>query len=72
MSRKKRLKLLLACILMFMTTLIGYRGYLFIYETDYEALNADHIDRIETRLQGKETFKFAVIGNLRNSILIFN
>jgi 1,2-diacylglycerol 3-alpha-glucosyltransferase len=69
--RKKKLKLLLACILLFMGTLIGYKVYLFVYETDYEALNAEHIDQIETRLHGKDTFKFAVVGNIRNSMRIF-
>ena len=72
MNHKKKLKLLLACILVLMATLVGYKVYLFIYETDYEALNADHIDQIEARLKGKDTFKFAVVGNIRNSIRIFD
>jgi len=72
MSRKKRLKLLLALILMFVSTLIGYKIYLFLYEADYQAINADHIDRIEARLQGKDTFTFAVVGNIKNSIWIFD
>ncbi|NOZ04290.1 MAG: glycosyltransferase [FCB group bacterium] len=72
MNRKKRLKLLLSFILLFMTSLIGYKIYRFIYESDYEALNADHIEQIETRLAGKDTFRFAVVGNIRNSMQIFD
>ena len=71
MTRKKRLKLCLILILLLMAVLIGYKVYLFVYETDYEALNADHIDRIEARLYSKDSFKFAVVGNIRNSMRIF-
>ncbi len=71
MNRKKILKLLLACILVLIAVLIGYKVYLFVYEEDYYALNADHIDQIESRLDGKDTFSFAVVGNVKNSMRIF-
>ncbi|MDO9527896.1 MAG: hypothetical protein Q7J27_01920, partial [Syntrophales bacterium] len=71
MNRKKKLKLLLACIVLFMTALVGYKVYLLVYEADYEALNADHVDQIESRLRGKDTFSFAVVGNVKNSMRIF-
>lgn len=71
MNRKKKLKLLLTCIVLFMAALIGYKVYLFVYEADYDALNADHIDQIESRLRGKDTFSFAVVGNVKNSMRIF-
>ena len=71
MNPKKRLKLYLASILLLMAFLIGYKTYLVIYETDYQSLNADHIDQITTRLLGKDTFKFAVVGNIKNSMRLF-
>jgi 1,2-diacylglycerol 3-alpha-glucosyltransferase len=71
MNRKKKLKLYLASILLLMAILIGYKAFLLIYETDYQSLNADHIDRIMTLLHGKDTFKFAVIGNIKNSMRLF-
>ena len=71
MNRKKKLKLYLAAILLLMAILIGYKGFLLIYETDYQSLNADHIDRITTRLHGKDTFNFAVVGNIKNSMRLF-
>ncbi len=71
MNRKKKLKLLLACVVLFMTALVGYKVYLLVYEADYEALNADHVDQIESRLRGKDTFSFAVVGNVKNSMRIF-
>ena len=71
MNRKKKLKLYLISILLLMAVLIGYRVYLLVYETDYQALNAVHIDQVEARLHGKTTYKFAVVGNIRNSMRIF-
>ncbi len=71
MNRKKKLKLYLASILLLLAVLIGYKLYLFIYETDYEELNAKHIEQIEARLHDKDTFKFAVVGNIMNSMRIF-
>ncbi|MCD6404953.1 MAG: glycosyltransferase [Planctomycetes bacterium] len=71
MTRKKRLKLYMIFILLLMAALIGYKVYLLIYETDYHALNASHVDQIETGVHGKTTYRFAVIGNIRNSMQIF-
>jgi 1,2-diacylglycerol 3-alpha-glucosyltransferase len=71
MNRKKRLTLCLIFTLMLMAGLIGYRVYLFVYEGDYQALNAVNIERIETRLHGKTRYRFAVVGNIRNSMRIF-
>jgi glycosyltransferase involved in cell wall biosynthesis len=71
MKRPKRLTLYLIAILLLMAVLIGYRAYLFVRERDYQALNANHIDQIETRLHGKTRYGFAVVGNIRNSMRIF-
>jgi 1,2-diacylglycerol 3-alpha-glucosyltransferase len=54
-----------------MAVLVGYRVYLFVRETDYQAINAKHIDRIETRRHGRAGYRFAVVGNIRNSMRIF-
>jgi 1,2-diacylglycerol 3-alpha-glucosyltransferase len=71
MNRKKRLKLYLASILLLLAFLIGYKAYLLIYETDYQSLNTDHIDWITTHLRDKDTFEFAVVGNIKNSMRLF-
>jgi glycosyltransferase involved in cell wall biosynthesis len=71
MNRKKRLTLCLISTLMLMAVLVGYRVYLFVYEADYQALNAENIERIETRLHSKTSYRFAVVGNIRNSMRIF-
>ncbi|HDY75951.1 MAG TPA: glycosyltransferase [Candidatus Marinimicrobia bacterium] len=72
MSHKKKLKLLIALVLVYMVILIGYKVYRIAYEKNYTALNADHIKQIKERLKGEDSFRFAVVGNIRNSMKIFN
>lgn len=71
MNRKKLLTLYLIPTLVLLAVLVGYRIYLFARETDYQALNAENRERIETRLHSKTSYKFAVIGNISNSMRIF-
>ncbi|BBO85210.1 hypothetical protein DSCO28_57760 [Desulfosarcina ovata subsp. sediminis] len=71
MNRKKRLTLCLILTLVLMAVLVGYRVYLFVREADYQALNAENIERIESRLHGRTGYRFAVVGNIRNSMRIF-
>jgi len=71
MKRKTKLKVYLTTILLLLALLLGYKGYLFYYESDYQALNTEHIEQIEKDLQDKDIYTFAVIGNIRNSMRIF-
>ena len=71
MNRKKRLTVCLLLTLGLLAVLVGYRIYLFVRETDYQALNAGNIEQIETGLHGRTRYRFAVVGNIRNSMRIF-
>ena len=71
MNRKKRLVLYLILTLLLLVVLVSYRVYLFVREKDYQALNAENIERIESSLHGKTGCRFAVVGNIRNSMRIF-
>ena len=71
MRRKVRLKLCLFFLLSLLFIFIGYRIYLFIYEKDYESLNAYNIEKIGNEMRGKTSLSFAVVGNIRNSMRIF-
>ena len=71
MNHKKNLKLYLISILLLITVLISYKIYLVVYETDYQALNTENLYLIEAELNGKTSYSFAVIGNIRNSMRIF-
>ena len=71
MRRKTKLKFYLTIILLLLAALVGYKGYLFYCESDYQALNSGHIEQIENQLDSQESYNFAVIGNIRNSMRIF-
>lgn len=71
MQTKKSLKIYLLALLLLFTGLIGYKIFLIFAETDYQALNAKHIELIDTRLKAKEPYSFAVIGNISNSMKNF-
>lgn len=51
--------------------LVVYKVYLNFFERDFAALHADHVERIETRLAGRDSYRFAVVGNINNSVGIF-
>lgn len=71
MKRRKKLILCLIFILMLMAGLVGYRVYLFVYEGDYQDLNAQNIERIDLELQDRARYRFAVVGNIKNSMRVF-
>lgn len=72
MNRKRKYKILLIFILLLWIVFAGYRGYLYFFEKDYSGMNAINQDRIQTLLSGKDEFSFAVVGNVRNSMKIFD
>lgn len=71
MHYKQRLTLLLVLLVLLMASLVSYRIYLFFNEGDYQNRNVDNITRIETTLDGGQGFQFAVVGNIRNSMRLF-
>ncbi|GAB4347111.1 MAG: hypothetical protein Kow0089_24650 [Desulfobulbaceae bacterium] len=71
MTGRKRLAVWLAGTLLLLAGLVGYRVYLLLHDKDYRDLNTTHIDLIESRLHAKKAFRFVVIGNIRNSMRIF-
>lgn len=50
--------------------LVLYKGYLLIYETDFESQNIKNIEKIQSI--DKREFSFAVFGNIRSSISVFD
>ena len=50
---------------------IFYKLYLHFFEQNYGAVHADQIEKIEFLLQGRDSFTFAVVGNIKNSIGVF-
>ena len=71
MKHKLRLTIFLVLLLLLMVSLISYRIYLFVYEGDYQSLNAVNINQIESTHSQDESFQFAVVGNIQNSMRLF-
>lgn len=71
MRRFGRLKLLFYINLLIVFLLVFYKLYLTMFEADYEGVHADQVDRIESALQGRSSYAFAVVGNINNSVGLF-
>lgn len=70
-KRNPRLRLLLLVNLMLVIALVGYKIYLNFFEQDYTAVHARQVERIEAELSDRDSFRFAVVGNINNSVGIF-
>ncbi|SES33325.1 Glycosyltransferase involved in cell wall bisynthesis [Vreelandella subterranea] len=51
--------------------LLGYKAYLNFFEQDFASAHADQVNAIESMLTERETYRFAVLGNINNSVGIF-
>ncbi len=71
MNQPTSLKILFYVNLVIVLLLLGYKGYLNIYQADFQALHTTQVGSIEDRLADKDGFSFAVVGNINNSIGVF-
>src|SRR5690606_29221593 len=71
MAARARLKLVFWLNVAIVLLLVGYKVYLNFFAGDYETMHPRAIREIEASLEGKERFSFAVVGNINNSIGIF-
>ncbi|MCR8913233.1 glycosyltransferase [Marinobacter panjinensis] len=71
MTRRHPLKILFYVTLAIVILLIGYKGYLNFFEPDFEALHTEQVARISDELSDAGGFSFAVVGNINNSIGVF-
>ncbi|MGP9766161.1 glycosyltransferase [Halomonas sp. AOP13-D3-9] len=51
--------------------LLGYKAYLNFFEQDFASDHAIQVNAIETMLAEREAYRFAVLGNINNSVGIF-
>ncbi|PKO63359.1 MAG: glycosyl transferase family 1, partial [Betaproteobacteria bacterium HGW-Betaproteobacteria-17] len=71
MRVRRPLKLLFYCNVLIVGLLLGYKAYLNLVLSDFEAEHTSQVETIQARLAGRESFSFAVVGNINNSIGIF-
>ncbi|MGY4878939.1 glycosyltransferase [Vreelandella aquamarina] len=57
--------------LVLITALLVYKTYLNFFEQDFAADHARQVSQIEQVLQHRERYRFAVVGNINNSVGIF-
>jgi glycosyltransferase involved in cell wall biosynthesis len=51
--------------------LLGYKVYLNIVLSDFEGEHTPQVEAIQARLENRDSFSFAVVGNINNSVGIF-
>ena len=71
MTVRRPLKLLFYCNVLIVCLLLGYKVYLNVVLSDFEGEHAGQIEAIQARLENRDGFSFAVVGNVNNSVGIF-
>lgn len=71
MRYQSPLRILFYINMLLVVLLVGYKAYLNLFEPEFEALHTDQIEQIQQRTADKESFSFAVVGNINNSVGIF-
>ncbi|MBS3804113.1 MAG: glycosyltransferase [Oleiphilaceae bacterium] len=71
MTVRNPLKLLFYLNLLIVIALVGYKLYLNVIETDFRAVHDQQITQLQQKLADRDSFSFAVVGNINNSVGIF-
>jgi len=71
MIRRNPLKLLFYLCLAIVVALVGYKVYLNFFKQDFEALHSGQVERIHQHTPPGSGIRFAVVGNINNSVGIF-
>jgi glycosyltransferase involved in cell wall biosynthesis len=71
MIRRNPLKVLFYLCLAIVVALVGYKVYLNFFKQDFEALHSEQVERIHERTPPGSGIRFAVVGNINNSVGIF-
>lgn len=71
MSRRKWLRLVLYLNVLIVGAVIGYKVYLDVFDAEVRSVHARQVEAVQQRLEGRESFRFAVVGNIHNSIGVF-
>jgi len=68
MTRSNPLKLLFYLCLLIVILLVGYKLYLNFFKQDFEAIHTEQVERIHKRTPPGSAIRFAVVGNINNSV----
>lgn len=70
-NKSRKIRLFFAINALLVIVVLTYKVYLNFFERDFEAVHAQQVESIESILDGKTDFHFAVVGNINNSVGIF-
>ena len=65
-------KVILASSILILIIIISYRVYAPRSIQNFNAVNLKNIEKVKNSLENKESFSFIVLGNIKNSITIFD
>ncbi len=68
---RKKVKFLLYIDIVILVLVLGYKGYLYAFEPEANTANVTSIKEIR-RMEDTDSYTFAVLGNIKNSIDIFD
>ncbi len=71
MRFRKTLKVIFYLNVALVVAVLGYKAYLNYFLPEFQGIHASQIEQIDQRLQDRDRFRFAVVGNINNSIGIF-
>lgn len=71
MMFRNPLKLLFYLCVLVVVLLVGYKVYLNLFTEDFEGVHTEQVERIHRIVNADEPFSFAVVGNINNSVGVF-
>ncbi|WP_022963228.1 glycosyltransferase [Halopseudomonas pelagia] len=71
MTRKRQFKALFYLNIALVAALIGYKGYLNLSRPEFTAVHTEQLLVLRERLGASDSFSFAVVGNINNSVGVF-
>lgn len=71
MSGRSWLRWLFYLNLLVVVVVVGYKVYLDVFDAEIESVHAGQVERVQERLAARDSFQFAVVGNVNNSIGLF-
>lgn len=71
MIRQRQFKALFYLNIALVAALIGYKGYLNLSRPDFSAVHTEQLLALREQLSDSDSFSFAVVGNINNSVGVF-
>lgn len=71
MNKRRWLKFLFYVNIAVVIAMVGYKIYLNVSTADYSAVHSDQLAAVSAKIEGQSRYSFAVVGNINNSVGIF-